>query len=72
MEEKEFLTWDNHCLKKLKEIGRSTQKEWSEAMEYKYSTSLNGIIKHNIDKLIITSSRSGKRKFYELKKCVEL
>jgi len=72
MEKKEiFKTWDNWCLKKLKEIGRSTLKEWAEAMGYKYPLLLNNVIKNNIDKLIITPAPRKRSKFYELKEELE-
>ena len=64
----EFHTWDNWCLLKLEELGRSTQKEWAKAMEYNYPASISGVIRNNVDKLIITLSRSGRRKFYEIEK----
>ncbi len=69
LEKKEvFMTWDNWCLKKLKEIGKSTLREWSDAMGNKHSNAFDTIIKNNIEKLTITTPGSGKRpKFYEVK-----
>ena len=29
-----YDTWDGWCLRKLKEIGKSTLKQWAEAMGY--------------------------------------
>lgn len=61
-----FMTWDNHCLKKLREIGRSTLTQWAKAMGEKYSSSMAIVARKNPDKVIITRSRSN-RKLYEVK-----
>jgi len=67
-EKKVYRTWDDWCLLKLKKIGRSTQKEWAVAMGYEFAGSITGIIKHNMDKLIISQPTSKGYKYYELKK----
>ncbi|NVM44782.1 MAG: hypothetical protein HWN79_07680 [Candidatus Lokiarchaeota archaeon] len=43
--EEEFKTYELMCLDKLKEIGRSTAREWSFAMGYTHRSSLAKIIK---------------------------
>ena len=40
-----FKTYELMCLDKLKEIGRSTAREWSFAMGYTHRSSLAKIIK---------------------------
>lgn len=73
MEKKEeFHTWENWCLRKLKEIGRSGPQRWAEAMGCEFAASMAGIIRNNIDKLTVTTSFSGRRKFYEVKEGVNL
>ena len=67
-EKTKFMTWDNICLNKLKEIGRSTQQQWAEAMGYTHACCMTNTIKNNKDKLIITTSVTRKNKeFYEVK-----
>lgn len=39
-----FRTWDNWCLFKLKEIGRSTFKQWATALNYKTPSSMKKIV----------------------------
>lgn len=69
----EFMTWDNMCLKKLKEMGKSTRKQWAKAMGYESSCCMKNIIKNNLDKLIITPSITRKNKyFYEVKENFEI
>ena len=69
MKKKEiFKTWDNWCLKKLKEIGRSTLQEWGEAMGYKNPNCLYSLVKNNIKKLTVTGKYPT---FYEVKKELE-
>ncbi len=41
----EFKTYELICLDKLKELGRSTAREWSFAMGYTHRSSLAKIIK---------------------------
>ena len=43
--EEVFKTYELMCLDKLKEIGRSTAREWSFAMGYTHRSSLAKIIK---------------------------
>ena len=43
--EEVFKTYEIMCLDKLKEIGRSTAKEWSFAMGYNHRSSLAKIIR---------------------------
>lgn len=64
----EYHTWDDWCLLKLEELGRSTLNEWGTAMDYNYPASMIKLIRNNVNKLIITLSRSGRRKFYEIEK----
>lgn len=71
-EKKEFRTWDNWCLKKLKERGRLTLIQWATAMGYKNSGNISNIVKHNTDKLKITKNSVGRVKFYELREDVIL
>lgn len=66
---KKFMTWDTMCLQKLKEIGRSTQQQWAEALGYRHASNLNKVIKNNKNKLIITMPKTRKnRRFYEVKR----
>lgn len=62
-----FRTWNDWCLIKLKEIGRSTQLQWAAAMGYTYSCSMDKIIKNNIDKLEITKLSDSRLKFFKIK-----
>lgn len=71
-EKEVYRTWDTWCLIKLRELGRSTQKQWAHAMGDKHPASISGMIKNNTDKLIITLSPSGRYKFYEVRKDVKL
>ncbi len=70
-----FRTWDDWVLLKLKQIGRSTIKQWASAMGYNHSNSLQSIIKDNKNKLKITrrNSQIGRKAcFYEVKEGVIL
>ncbi|KKN57625.1 hypothetical protein LCGC14_0559970 [marine sediment metagenome] len=67
----EYNTWDNWCLKKLKELGKLTLTEWAIAMDYKFSSSMNVIVKRNKDKLKITKF-TGRVKIYEIREDVIL
>ena len=40
-----FRTYEQMCLDKLKEIGRSTAEQWSFAMGYQHRSSLAKVIK---------------------------
>ena len=62
-----FRTWDDWCLIKLKEIGRSTMNEWGKAMGYEFGFNMNKVIKNNINKLRITKTSTNRLKFYEVK-----
>ena len=44
-EEEVFKTYELMCLDKLKEIGKSTAREWSFAMGYNHRSSLAKIIR---------------------------
>ncbi|KKL68075.1 hypothetical protein LCGC14_2128630, partial [marine sediment metagenome] len=63
-ENKEEYTWDNWCLKKLKELGKLTLTEWAIAMDYKFSGSMDNIAKQNKDKLKITKTSTGRVRLY--------
>jgi hypothetical protein len=58
----EFKTYEMICLDKLKEIGRSTAREWCEALGYEHGTNLAKVIrrikKNYADKIIIYNERS--------------
>ena len=45
-----FKTYELICLDKLKEIGRSTARDWSLAMGYNHRSSLAKIIRRIIEK----------------------
>lgn len=45
-----FKTYELMCLDKLKEIGRSTARDWSFAMGYTHRSSLAKIIRRIIEK----------------------
>ena len=62
-----FMTWDGWCLLKLKELGKSTIKEWAEAMGYKHSICMDKTIKNNLHKLNITRNHSKRINYYEIK-----
>ena len=70
MSKKVFRTWDDWCLIKLKEIGRSTQQEWAKAMGYENSFNMNKVVENNIDKLKITKLSTSRLKFYKVKEDV--
>jgi len=57
--EEVFKTYELICLDKLKEIGRSTARDWSFAMGYTHRSSLAKIIKR------IKEKYSDKLKIYE-------
>lgn len=67
---KEFFTWDQFCLFKLQEIGKSSMRQWAEAMGYNNANSLCSIIKHNSDKLKITPTPTSVRRSFEIKEGV--
>ena len=62
-----FRTWNDWCLIKLKEIGRSTQQQWATAMGNTYGCSMDKIIKNNMDKLEITKLSNSRLKFFKIK-----
>ena len=62
-----FRTWDDWCLIKLKELGKSTMKKWAKAMGYVNNFNMDRIVKYNNDKLKITISHASRLKFYEVK-----
>lgn len=64
-----YDTWDNWCLRKLKEIGKSTMKQWAEAMGYKVPQNMQRPVR-NLEKegkLIIEAIRYTRRFTYEVK-----
>lgn len=63
-----FMTYEQMCLNKLEEIGRSTLKEWSTAMGYKYQNSLAKIALRLKDDLVISRNKSRRLKYYEARK----
>ena len=65
-----FRKWEEWCLLKLKEIGRSTMNEWGKAMGYEFGFNMNKVIKNNIDKLKITKTNTSRLKHYEVKEDV--
>jgi hypothetical protein len=62
--QKEFRTYEQMCLDKLKEIGSSSVAEWSMAMGY---SSPNGVIKV-IKRIQRTDKLKDKLKVYDNKK----
>ena len=63
-----FRTYEQMCLDKLEEIGKSTLMEWARAMGYKNQNSMTKIVKRLKDDLIITRNDSRRMNFYEVKK----
>ncbi len=63
-----FMTYEQICLNKLEEIGKSTLKEWAEAMDYKSQNSLAKIVVRLKDDLIITRNKSRRLNYYEVRK----
>ena len=70
MSKKVFRTWDDWCLLKLKELGKSTMARWATAMGYKNNFNMNRMVENNIDKLKITKTSTSRLKFYEVKEDV--
>ena len=62
-----FRTWDDWCLLKLNELGKSTMQQWATAMGYENSYNLDKVIKNIRYKLKITSSATSRLKFYEVR-----
>ena len=67
-----FHTWDDWCLIKLKELGKSTMEEWAKAMKVSFSFTMNKIVMDNIDKIIITKSSTSRLRFFKIKEGVVL
>ena len=44
-EKKLYDTWENWCLRKLKELGRTSLIEWAKAMGYNNSGSMTTMVK---------------------------
>ncbi len=67
-EGKIFMTWDEICLGKLKEIGKASLTEWATAMGYKNSASLAKPAKNLEEqgKIKVIRTKSGMiKKYYE-------
>ena len=63
-----FRTWDEFCLEKLKEIGKSSLTEWATAMNYINSASISRTAQNLKEqgKVRIINSKTGKvKKYYE-------
>lgn len=56
-QQQEYKTYEEICLDKLREIGKSTAKEWSEALNYKTGSCLAKVIrrikKHYPERIIV-------------------
>ena len=65
-----FRTWDNWCLIKLKELGKSSMERWAKAMGYKNNFNMNRVVENNINKLNITETSASRLKLYEVKEDV--
>ena len=67
--EKVFRTWEGWCLLKLREIGKSTMRQWAEAMGYSTSSNMTRTVKklEKEGKLIIRGTGYIRRFTYEAK-----
>lgn len=68
MGKENFRTWDQFCLNKLKEIGKSSLTEWASAMNYINSASISRTARNLEEqgKVRIIRSKTGKiKKYYE-------
>jgi len=66
--EKKFRTWDQMCLDKLKEIGRSSLTKWANAMGYENSCNITRMSIILLEKGLIKDipNPGGKvRRYYE-------
>ena len=63
-----FMTYEQMCLNKLEELGRSTLKEWATAMGCKSQNSMSKIVKRLENDLTITRNNSRRLHYYEVKK----
>lgn len=63
-----FMTYEQMCLNKLEEIGKSTLKEWATAMGLKSQNSMSKIVVRLKDELIISRNKSRRLHYYEVKK----
>lgn len=73
-EKEVFRTWNELCLFKLKQMGKTTIEKWAVEMGYSHDYNMIKIIKDNRDKLKISGSRKLKNrpKFVELKEGIEI
>lgn len=62
-----FRTYEQMCLDKLEEIGKSTLIEWARAMGYTNQNSMSKIIKRLRNDIIITRSKTRRLNYYEVK-----
>lgn len=64
-----FRTWNNWCLLKLKEIGKSTLKQWADAMGYNAPEVMKKMAEQMAEngKLNINRTESGRGNTYEIK-----
>jgi len=66
--EKKFRTWDQMCLDKLKEIGKSGISKWAKAMGYKHPGNMSRMSVILLEKGLIRDypNPGGKvRRYYE-------
>ena len=61
-----FKTYEQMCMDKLEEIGKSTLMKWAQAMGYTNQNSMSKIVKRLRDDLIITRSKSKRLHYYEV------
>lgn len=61
-----MMTWEEHCLRKLEEIGKSDLMTWAKAMGYDNQNSMQKIVRRIKDKLLIT--RPKRKRYFEVKK----
>lgn len=65
-------TWDNWCLRKLKELGRLTLRQWVEAMGYKNSGFMANMVKQFVKegKVTVKKGKSSRLNIYEISNTV--
>ncbi len=67
-EKEVFRTWDQMCLDKLREIGRSSLTKWGKAMGYDNSTNITRMSQNLLEKGLIRDipNPGGRvRRYYE-------
>lgn len=64
-----FHTWEDWCLIKLKELGKSTLKKWATAMGYDNSGNLTKMVEKLTEagKLNVTKGKNIQHNIYEVK-----